>query len=332
MLATATLSALRRAYPQVHITWAVGAWSKGAIINHPALDAILDTGAAALPVKSVRGFTGFVRQLRNGHFDLAVSLVRSPLMSAALLLSGIPYRAGVDSGGRGFGYNIRAPLSPTERRPEAQVYLDVVRALALDASDCWANVPVVDADRQTIRQALTTHGITKAFITANPAGGHNPGMLMDAKRYPPPMFAALLNRLSESLAWPIVLVAGPKDADIIAQVQAHLQQPTAAFIGTLTFGQIAALAAESALYVGNDTGLTHLAAAAGAPTAMILGPSDPLRYAPFTPRSIAIWRETPVSVRGVADGLPSAWDWARDGVSVDDAYQRILDFARTLSG
>lgn len=332
VLATATLSALRRAYPQAYITWAVGGWSKGAIINHPALDAILDTGAAALPVKSVRGFVRFVRQMRGSRFDLAVSLVRSPLMSAALWLSGIPYRAGIDSDGRGFGYNIRAPISPTERRHEAQIYLDVARALGLDASDCWANVPVIDTDKQAMREALLMHSIQGAFITANPAGGNNPGMVMDAKRYPPPLFAALLNRLSESLGWPIILVGGPKDVDIIAQVQAHLNKPAPAFVGTLTFGQIAALAADSALYVGNDTGLTHLAAAAGAPTAMILGPSDPHRYAPFTLRSVAIWREAQVGARGVADGLPSAWDWARDGVHVDEAYQRIIDFVQTSSG
>jgi len=332
VLATATLSALRRAFPHAHITWAVGTWSQHAIATHPALDAILDTGASALPVKSTRGFVRFVRQMRAGHFDLAVSLVRSPLMSAALLLSGIPYRAGIDSGGRGFGYNIRASITPTERRHEAQVYLDVALVLGLEASNTWANVPVVDADKHVVRASLAERGIHGAFIVGNPAGGNNPGMVMDAKRYPPPLFADLLNRLSATFAWPIVLIGGPKDADIVAQVQAHLSHPAPAFVGTLSFAQIAALAAESALYVGNDTGMTHLAAAAGAPTAMILGPSDPQRYAPFTPRSIAIWREAQVSARGVADGLASAWDWPRDGVSVDEAYQRIVDFVRTLSG
>ncbi len=330
VLATATLAALRRAFPYAHITWAVGAWSRHAIANHPALDAILDTGESALPVKSVSGFARFVRQIRAGHFDLAISLVRSPLMSAALLLSGIPYRAGIDSGGRGFGYNIRARIFPTERRHEAQVYLDVVRALGHEVSNTWANVPITDADTHTVRQLLLEHSIRGPFIVGNPAGGHNPGMVMDAKRYPPPLFAELLNRLSATFDWPIVLISGPKDADIVTQVQAHLFRPAPAFVGTLSFAQIAALAAESALYVGNDTGLTHLAAAAGAPTAMILGPSDPQRYAPFAPRSIAIWREAKVSARGVTDGLASAWDWTRDGVSVDEAYHRIVDFVRTL--
>ena len=96
VLATAALQALRRGYPDAHITWAVGGWSRQAVDYHPALDAVLDTGDAALPVQSLRGFWRFVRQIRAGDFDLCVSLVRSPLMSAAVWLSGIRTRAGLD--------------------------------------------------------------------------------------------------------------------------------------------------------------------------------------------------------------------------------------------
>ena len=127
-------AALRQAYPDAHITWAVGGWSRRAIEHHPAIDAILDTGDAALPVKSVGGFWRFVRQLRAGNFDLAVSLVRSPLMSAAIWLSNIPQRAGLDSNGRGFGYTIRAKVNPTEAQHEAEIYLSVIAAMGFDVT------------------------------------------------------------------------------------------------------------------------------------------------------------------------------------------------------
>src|SRR6185436_19019449 len=159
VLATATLMALRRAYPQAHITWAVGSWSKGVIEQHPLLDAILDTGSQALPIKSVGGFYSFVRQIRAGHFDLAVSLVRSPLMSAAVALSGIPRRAGLDSAGRGFGYNIRAPIDPNQPRHEADIYLDVPRALGLDVAGCVANVPVSPENLTSVKAILSQAGI-----------------------------------------------------------------------------------------------------------------------------------------------------------------------------
>ncbi|HLU08615.1 MAG TPA: glycosyltransferase family 9 protein, partial [Oceanobacillus sp.] len=302
VLATATLQALRRGYPDAHITWAVGSWSKPAIEHHDLLDAVLDTGKEALPV---RGLWRFVRQLRDGRYDLLVSLVRSPLMSVAALLSGIPHRAGLDSAGRGFGYTIRASIDPDQPRHEADIYLDVARALGLDTEGCRANVPVHEQDRQRVKARL---GEITDYIVLNPAGGRNPGMTMDAKRYPPQSLAALGDRLAKRLNAVIILIGGPGDEPLVQATRDALYTPSRAFVGELSFGEIAALAHDARLYVGNDTGLTHLAAAAGAKTVMILGPSDPARYAPFAPDAIALWKPTILHRRGVASGTPEVWD------------------------
>lgn len=341
VLATATLQALRRGYPQSHITWAVGSWSKDVVANHPLLDAILDTGTEALPVKSLGGFMHFVQQLRDGHFDLAVSLARSPLMSLAVSLSGIPQRAGLDSAGRGFGYTVRVRINPLERRHEAEIYLDVARALGLDVSDCWANVPVQDADLRRAQAILEPSsesaslpggfrgvdwGTDSRLVVIHPGGGRNPGMVMDAKRWPPSHFAALANRLARRLNAQVVVVGGPGDEALVTQVIDQLELPFRALAGQLTFGELAALASLSLVYIGNDTGMTHLAAATGATTVMILGPSDPLRYAPFTPNSLALWKPSDVDVRGVWGGASKHWDWARDGIGVEEAEAQLMKF------
>ncbi len=328
VLATATLTALRRAYPNAHITWAVGGWSKAAVEGHPALNTLLDTGRKALPVKSARGFAETVRLLRGGRYHLLVSLVRSPLMSAAALLSGIPTRAGIDSGGRGFGYTHRAKIDPTHPRHEAEVYLDVARALGIDTQGCYANVPVPDSERGIAAR----HGVQGRYLVVNPTGGRNPGMIMDIKRYPPTQMAALAERLAAQLDAQIVVLGGPGDAEIVTQMGAAIRQPVTTFVGALSFGQIAALAAESVLYLGNDTGLTHYAAAAGAKTVMILGPSDPARYAPFTPNSLALWKMTALPGGGVAGGAPRGFDWGTDGITVDEAEAEITRFLRRVSG
>jgi ADP-heptose:LPS heptosyltransferase len=315
VLATGALKALRRAYRHAHITWAVGKWSRPAIENHDLLDELLDTGKNAVPVRSVKEFWQFVRQLRAGHYDLAVSLVRSPLMSLAVLLSGIPNRAGIDSAGRGFGYNIRTAIDPLEARHEGELYLEVVRTLEIDTSACYANVPVT---------AQNPFNTSQPYVVINPAGGNNPGMMMDVKRWLPENFAALADRLAETLSCAVVVIGGPKDGEIIQAVTSRMNTPSTTFVGILAFPQIAALAKEAKVYIGNDTGLTHYAAAAGAKTVMILGPSDPARYAPFAPNAIAAWKPTTIQSGGVASGTPEDWDWKRDGVSVEEVFIRVL--------
>ncbi|MEZ4668476.1 MAG: glycosyltransferase family 9 protein [Anaerolineae bacterium] len=326
VLATATLAALRRAYPAAHITWAVGTWSKGVVENHPLLNAVLDTGPSALPVKSIGGFLQTIRQLRAEHFDLVVSLVRSPLMSAAVLLSGIPVRAGLDSAGRGFGYNVRARINPDQPRHEAEIYLDVARALGLDVTDCVANVPVLQSDAVTVAQLRTDLNINRPYIVIHPGGGRNPGMVMDSKRWPPAHFAALADRLAARYHAQIVLIGAAGDKPLLDAVASTMKSPATSLIGRLSFGQIAALAQPSLLYLGNDTGMTHLAAAAGVPTVMILGPSDPARYAPFTSNSRALWKPTTVDRRGVSGGAALGWDWQRDGLCVEEAEMGIMEF------
>ncbi len=326
VIATAVLKALRLAYPDAWITWAVGSWSKPAIEHHPLLNDLIDTGTAALPVRTPAGMLRFVRQLHAGNFDLAVSLVRSPLMSLALLLSGIPHRAGIDSGGRGFGYTVRAAVDPHTPRHEGDIYLSAAHALGIDTAGCYASLPVSEADRAAIREKLRARGIEGAYLVVNPAGGRNPGMVMDAKRYPPEQLAALVNQIAPALGAlgaRVALVGGPGDAALVEAVQARLDAPAAAFVGELSFGEIAALALGSIFYLGNDTGLTHLAAAAGAKTAMILGPSDPARYAPFVPGALALWKPAKLQSGGVAAGTPDDWDWTRDGISADEAEAAV---------
>jgi heptosyltransferase II len=333
VLGTVALGALRRAFPQAHIAWAAGAWSRAAIERHPDLSAVIDIGPSALPVKSLTGFARFVRTLRTGRFDLAISLVRSPLMSVAALLTGIPQRAGLDSAGRGFGYTVRAPIDPGIERHEAEIYLDVVRALGVDTAGITARIPPHADDVSVAQAALTALDVDGPFAVVNPAGGNNPGMALAAKRFPPDRLAVVVRGLQDA-GYSIVLAGGPDDGLHISALQREFgRNAPPSLAGVLTLRQIGALASLSSLYVGNDTGLTHLAAASGARTAMIMGPSSPRRYAPFTPDSIAVWKPVVLPSRGVAAGVPSGWDWAQDGISPEEALDQILSFvqrARTL--
>ena len=325
VMATAALSALREAFPRAHISWALGPWSARAIEAHPDLDDILPL-AVDMPLRSPLEMAGFIRQLRRGRYDLAISLVRSPLMSLAVYLSGIPYRAGLDSAGRGFGYNLPVPIDPAAREHESEIYLKVIRAVAGRQLHAHANLPVTAPALDAVRARLAAAAVDRPFIVAHAGGGSNPGANMADKRYPPAAFAALLSRLTEALGAGLILLGGPDDAAIVDALARRLPADAQNWTGALSFQEIGALALEARVYIGNDTGLTHLAAASGAKTVMIMGPTDPLRYAPFTPDSLALWKPQELRTGGAAAGQNQNWNWARDGISVDEAAAQILDF------
>lgn len=335
-MATGALSALREAYPDAHITWAIGTWSVNAVALHPAIDATWETGSADLPVRSLPGFINFVGGLRMGQFDveqsrvvpydMAVSLVRSPLMSLAVLLSGIPIRVGLDSAGRGFGYNLRVPINPNNTQHEGEIYLKVIQAIARKPVHAYANLPILESAKTAIQARLSSAQITQSVIVAHPGGGSNPGMQMDSKRYPLPQLADMLNQLAQDLSATLIIIGGPQDGELVDIVHQHLTVKSVAWVGELPFSEIGALAQSALLYIGNDTGLTHVAAAGGAKTVMMMGPTDPKRYAPFTANHLALWKPTNIHAGGVAEAHQQIWDWARDGFTVDEGVRHILEW------
>lgn len=325
VMATAALSALRQTFPDAHISWAVGPWSARAIAHHAAIDEIVDTGAD-MPLKSLTGFIRLVRLLRAGDYELAVSLARSPLMSLAVWLAGIPLRAGLDSNGRGFGYNRRVAIDPDEPEHESEIYLKVVSALAGRELHAFAKLPVRAETREFVRATLEKAQVEAPFIVAHPGGGLNPGMRFDGKRFPPDHFAELVNHVAEARGAGVILLGGPADNGLVDEVAGQLKVRHVAWVDRLTFPEIGALAADALVYIGNDSGLTHLAAASGAKTVMLMGPTDPRRYAPYTRDSMAIWTPSNVGSRGVAEG-PAEWMSPQDfEPQVDVAVKDILDF------
>ncbi len=295
VMATAALTALRESFPSAHISFAAGNWSARAIAGHPALDDILHTGAD-LPTRKPGSFWRLVRRLRAGRFDLAVSLVRSPVMSLAVCMAGIPLRAGLDSAGRGFGYNLRVKIDPTAPEHEAEIFLRVAGAAAGRNLAAFANLPLDESARAAVQARLRAAGVGKSFIVAHPGGGSNPGAQLAAKQYPPAQLAELLDTLVKETDSELILLGGPGDTALVAAVGRHVQAPAQQWAGALSFAEIGALAAAARLYIGNDSGLTHLAAASGAKTIMLMRITDPRRYAPWTVNSLALHKpESPAS-------------------------------------
>lgn len=65
------------------------------------------------------------------------------------------------------------------------------------------------------------------------------------------------------------------------EMQQQLAIPITNLAGQLSLGQLTALIGDAALFIGPDTGITHLAAATGTMTFALFGPTDPKKWAPW---------------------------------------------------
>jgi ADP-heptose:LPS heptosyltransferase len=129
------------------------------------------------------------------------------------------------------------------------------------------------------------------WVALHPAGGANPGGRLLGKRWPRDRFGELAQRLLRR-ELSIMLLGGPDDYEATQEIAAKLgpaqRQRVYDFAGRSSFGQTAALLGRCALFVGNDTGSMHLAAAMGIPVVAIFGPSRPELYGPVAQRRVIV--------------------------------------------
>ncbi len=83
----------------------------------------------------------------------------------------------------------------------------------------------------------------------------------------------------------IAVVGGPGEREVAAPVLARLGPSCVDLVGTRPFDIVAASIAQASLYVGNDSGLMHVAAASGVPTLGLFGPSDDRHFRPWGPNA-----------------------------------------------
>jgi ADP-heptose:LPS heptosyltransferase len=113
--------------------------------------------------------------------------------------------------------------------------------------------------------------------------GLGPTANWEGKVWPGERFVALFRALAEGkmAGARVAVFAGPGEMERRLAVPVLAALPAAVdLVGNLSLPEAAACLARCALFVGNDSGLMHLAAAAGAPTLGLFGPSQVSEYAP----------------------------------------------------
>jgi heptosyltransferase-3 len=159
---------------------------------------------------------------------------------------------------------------------------------------------------------------------ATPVIALGPTANWSGKIWPADRFVALYQALAATLpgARPAIF-AGPGEAERAAAAPVLAALPNAIDLaGRLTLPQAAACLARCTLFIGNDSGLMHLAAATGTPTLGLFGPTPADEYAPAGPRTAF----------AEADGPPGAtpMDRLQVATALAAAYT-LLDLAKAAA-
>lgn len=281
MLAIPALRAVRETYPRARIGVVSSTLNAGVLANSPFVDRVF-TYDKARPLTGVR----LLRELRAERFDLAIVLhtVSFSFTSVMLaVLSGARIRMGSTSRALGDSLtgsylNMTLPLpDPAEldRMNEAEHNLFPLRAAGITTDDLAPlMVPAAASERWAEAFAREHWREGSLRLAVHPGAGKIQNI------WPPENFAAVVDALSGRRPVSLVVVEGPRDALSVAAF-ARACSVTGTVLRGRSIVDVAALLKRADLVICNDTGVMHVAAAAGARVLAVFGPTDPARWAPL---------------------------------------------------
>jgi heptosyltransferase-1 len=271
------LAAIRSARPDAEISWAVEKRSAEILRGNPLIDNLIEVDTHSIRRRfSVDEVMAILKEqvggLRKFRFDLAIDLQGLVKSAAIAKVSGAKQRWGFSR------RSLREPLSRVLLTDTVDIPVGThviqknlalaAAALGIEIDPGFLEFPIFAAPEHIAEADAIVAGLpSERFAVLNPGGG------WATKLWPADRFGQLADLLWHEAAMPSLLTYGPgeehlAEAAVAAARSGHL---TAARPTLKGFYQ---LARRSSLYVGGDTGPTHIAVAAGAPVVGLFGPTE----------------------------------------------------------
>jgi len=285
VLATPSLYALRRFLPDAQIDLLLEDWVAPLLNGSPDVSRIITVKRG-----STASRLSVVRQLRAARYDVAYNLHGGSTAALLMRASGARHRVGYADYRLSVLHNHAAPPASELWRREKTHSVEQQLALA-----GWTGVPV--SDRPATRLFVTddaASAIERKLRAANlPATQSfalfHPAAAFDSKRWDARNFA----RVADSLAargLAVVAVAAPGEREVVSAFSESANVRVVSF-NDLTLPEVSALAARASLFIGNDSGIAHIAAAVGTPSVVVFGSSNVAHWRPWSSAPAEVVRE-----------------------------------------
>ena len=270
--------AVRENFPKSHIAVLARPWVAPLYESHPAANEVIPYTRGYGYRKDFSEFLRVIRLVRSLRFEMAVLFQNA--IEAALIarLAGIKIRIGYNTDGRGFLLS-----HPVVRGKEVlklhqvEYYLTVLRALGWDAPTKDPGLRASPESVTRARSLLSSRGIQDQDLVVglSPGAAYGP-----AKRWPVERFAAIGDRAIRDWGAKVVVIGTEKEKALGETLISATAPGAVNFCGMTGLEDALALIKRCRLFVSNDSGLMHVAAALKVPTVAIFGSTDSVATGP----------------------------------------------------
>lgn len=286
VLDTANLRALKRFRPDLQIATLVEAIYTDLYAADPDIEAIPLLRDADDKRSTFTARLSVIKEIRHRKFAAVINLHGGPTSAQLSFASGAKHRVAPAHFRNGYAYNLRIPpVDDILKQPGASQKLHTVENQFAEFQ--WLGLPgelampthlcVAPPMREAANGKLSAAGIDPA----KPYAVLAPTNEFYTKRWMPERFAAVAENLIER-GYQIVMTGAPTPEQVaqLKAVQTATKQKLSS-ISSLSIGELVAVIAGGKLFIGNDSGPAHIAAAVKTPLVVMFGPASSVRWRPW---------------------------------------------------
>lgn len=282
IMTTPTIRAIRKGFPNARISILLKPWVAPVFEHSPHVDTLIIYDGDGRH-KGNFGKLRLARDLRKYGFDAAILLQNAFEAALIAFLSGIPVRIGYNRDARQLLLT-HAISCTNEIRKEHQTkyYLNILYGIGMDADDRDLYLRLSQQDRLRAEKILKKQGLSDDFkwVGINPSATFGP-----AKQWPIDRYARLADRIIEYTNARVIVFGGPQDRRLGKDISRKMRHRPIDLSGRTTLGEAMALIERCALFITNDSGLMHVAAALDVPLIAIFGSTNSTTTGPWSSNS-----------------------------------------------
>jgi len=286
VLATSAVNALRRFLPDAQIDILVEEWVAPVLAEHPGLSRVI-----SLERNSLAARARIAREIRASGYDVVYNLHGGTTSTFLTRASGARHRVGYASYQYAKLHNHQAPSASFLWGQEKTH--SVEQQLALLG---WTGVPVTDRPATQLAILQTAAFVIEERLRDAKLEGKrlaliHPAAAFATKQWAAENFARVVEYLARAGFYSVAIV-GPGQDKVLDELQRNCSAPITTF--NLSLPEVSALASRAELFVGNDSGIAHMAAAVGTPSVVIFGSSNIAHWRPWSrAESEVVFEEMP---------------------------------------
>jgi lipopolysaccharide heptosyltransferase I len=295
---------LKMAFPSAYIAWLVEDRHEDLVEGVPEIDEVIVfprkqwQSLLKYPqkyFKIISEMRMFLRKLRGKRYDIALDFHGNFKSGLLTYLSNALVRVGFSKGYcKEFNFifnNLR--ITPQKKKMHrVDKYLDLLRGLGINAPYQRPIFSIPNAERFYIDNFIQQNQLNQKPIAIIHPGTSIFGKY---KRWPPKNYANLADRLIWELDYSVIFTWSALEYEIVEEIISYMQYPATIACKTSSVRQLIALIQHARLFIGGDTGPTHIASCMGIPTIAIFGPKDPVIYAPYDKNALVVRKDIPCS-------------------------------------